>query len=303
MPMIRILLHTPSSCSSVSAAQLVHAQSPFVLFSSSIAPVLLVLSVSAVANSNSGQLLVQALPEFEKVVVRGKSTGACQDALSRNYDYIEFEGGKKGSEVSSTDDCERLCVACACEVSVSNTNRVFRGFTYQPTDLCFCYFDADQSAPFAKNECQNMNAGKNSLESPDRYKSGRDGSGPIEERVGTGGECWKTKEVFSTSQCPSDAPSESPSVSKAPSLSGSPSISPSESARPSTSASPSSSSSPTTAKSGKTPKRSKSSKTSKASTLQIQEMKSGGSPSLSSLAAAGVCGTFAVIAFMLVDLI
>ena len=123
-----------------------------------------------------------------------------------------------------------------------------------------------------------MNAGKGSLESPFRAFSDYTGFGPFD---GTDGDttftCSKVT-TFSTSDCPSDAPSESPSDA------------------PSKSASP-------TAKASKRPRGTKVSKTPKASTLQAQAMKSGGSPSFSSLTIVGVCGMFAVITFMFIDLI
>ena len=243
----------------------VHAlQSPFVMmpfsFSTPAAAALfLTLLVSDIANSNKGRILVQALPDFEEV-----GNGACEDDQNRFYDMISFQDGSGGAVVESKDDCERLCVSCACEVSVSNTNRVFRGFDYSVPppgvgpSYCTCYFDDDPSADFTKNECKNMNAGKDSLESAFTYYSGFRGSGPIGGANADGNPYRECSKVTTSSA----------------------------------------------AKASKRPRGTKGCKTPKtSSSLQVQQMKSGASPSLSSLTAVGVCGTFAVITFMFIDLI
>ena len=250
------------------------------------AALFLTLLVSDVANSNNnkGRIFVQALPEFTNIGV-----GWCLDVSGNYYDNIGFQNGRFGAEISSKADCERLCVRCACEVSVSNANKQFHGFHYRPASfLCFCLFDED-GGTFTGNGCKNMDAGKDRLESPYLYFLGGDGTGEIDGTDGeeaTAGQCSKTVTTFSTEDCPSDAPSESPSDA--------PSIVPSESTSP-------------TSKASKRPKAKgpKASKTPKASSinLQTQEMKSGGSPSFSPLSAVGFCGTFAVIMFMFIDLI
>eukprot|EP00986_Skeletonema_menzelii_P018804 scaffold26722_cov200-Skeletonema_menzelii.AAC.1 len=281
----------------------VHAQqSPFVMppfsFSTPAAVALfLTLLVSDVANSNTGRILVQAVPDFRFV-----GNGACQDGSSSNYyDYIGFVHGLNGVVVTSKDDCERLCVTCACEVSVRNTNRQFRGFAHTPNDQvpgCFCYFDDDPSN--FSNECENIDAGKGFSESPFVYVSNRAGNDAIVTSNNESSDCWATVTIFDTSDdCPSDAPSESPSDAPSESPSDAPVIAPSESPSdtPSKSASP-------TAKASKHPKGPKSSKMPKSSSsLQTQAMKSGGSPSFSPLSIVGVCGMFAVITFIFVDLI
>ena len=287
----------------------VHAQlSPFVMmpcsFSTPAAALFLTLLVSDVAAT---------LPDFEVV-----GTGACEDDQNRFYDYFLFQNGS-GAVVTSKDDCARLCVPCACEVSVSNTNRQFRGFVYVPTALgqpaCACYFDDDPSADFTGSECQNMNAGKCNPESQSAHVSDRSGTGVIDSSFTSAtSECSRTVTTFSTEDCPiikedcpSEVPSESPVISPSESPSDAPVISPSESPSGAPSESPSdapSKSASPTAKASKHPKGPKSSKMPKSSSsLQTQEMKSGGSPSFSPLSIVGVCGMFAVITFIFVDLI
>ena len=298
----------------------VHAQqSPSVMmpfsFSTPAAALFLTLLVSDVANSNKGRSLVQALPDFEVV-----DDGFCRDVNGNSYDNIGFTNGRFGAVVTSKDDCARLCVPCACEV----TNKQFRGFVYIPTPTlqfsCYCVFD-DDGVAFTANECKNIDAGKVSLESATFYFLGGAGDGEIDGTNGdTSVECSKTVTTFSTEDCPSDVPSESPSdapiiapsespsdaplesPSDAPleSPSDAPSIAPSEypSDTPSESASPTAK-----AKARKKSRGPKAPKAPKASSLQVQAMKSGGSPSFSPLTIVGVCGTFAVITFMLVDLI
>ena len=321
MKLLLVLAAFPTFVRQVHAQQSPFVMPPFSLSTPAAAALFLTLLVSDVAAT---------LPDFEVV-----GNGACLDGSSpRNrYDYILFLNGY-GAVVTSKDDCARLCVPCACEV----TNRQFRGFGYVPTlasandePACACFFDDDPSA-FTGSECQNMNAGKCNPESRFRngYVSYRSGTGVIDSSSSdTDAECLRTVTTFSTEDCPiikedcpSEVPSESPVIAPSESPSESPVIAPSESPSdapviapsespsdapviaPSESPSdtPSKSASPT-AKASKHPKGPKSSKMPKASSLQTQAMKSGGAPSFSPLCAVGVCGTFAVIMFMFIDLI
>ena len=148
---------------------------------------------------------MQAVPNFEVV-----GDGACRDAGGSEYDTIAFLNGQFGAEISSKDDCVRLCVSCACEVMVSNNNRQFRGFVYVPSSsACACYFDDDTN--FDSTECQNMDAGKGFLESRLGFQSWHGGSGPIGGSTGDpDAECLRpVVRPFSTSECSSDTPSGS----------------------------------------------------------------------------------------------
>jgi len=198
------------------AQRQVHAQPPLLRFST---PALALILASE---------FVQAQPpEFEVV-----GDGACLDCGAGNgnvYDYIEFVDGS-GATVTSKDECESLCVACASEVSSSNANREFRGFVWLPSSLgCACYFD-DDSVDFT-NECQNMSTCSGAA-SPNGYVTDRNGNGVMCSSNGnTLSECSKLTAPFPSNyvptECPSSVPSTSPSTTPSEVPSDIPSTSPS----------------------------------------------------------------------------
>jgi len=204
------------------AQRQVHAQPPLLRFST---PALALILVSE---------FVQAQPpEFEVV-----GDGACLDCGAGNgndYDYIEFMNGS-GATVTSKDECESLCLACASEVSSSNPNREFRGIVWAPSILdCTCYFD-DDSVDFT-NECQNMSTCSGAA-SPTSYESERSGNGVMCSSTGnTFSECSKLTAPFPSNyvpaECPSSVPSTSPSTTPSEVPSEFPSTSPSSSSMPS----------------------------------------------------------------------
>ena len=240
-------------------------------------------------------------------VVGNVGDGTCQDGnqpITRNYPYVTYSG-VSGDSVSDVDECATKCNECVAVdfplVGMSHNPNYARGY-------CDCYVSQTGSLNFSKfsNSGPCFSA---------FTEDGNSGTGPI---AGTFPFADGTTCYCREGQCPGDtdapsiAPSESPIArpsdipSVAPSIpapSDIPSVSPSTPA-PSDipSAAPSSSS---ISKASKRPKGPKASKMPKASSsLQVQQMKSGG-PSFSSLSVAGVCGTFAVviITFMFIDLI
>ena len=193
---------------------------PFLRFSTS-ALALLFMSIA-----NSGQILVQAQPPDFQLV----GNGACRDCSGTGsngeYDKIDFRHGTSGATITSADDCVRLCVACAVEVSSGNPNREFRGFVFvdgvSTGYECACYFD-DDTVDFT-NECQNIVTTCSGVaESPFRYTSNRAGTGEMcTSSSNTASECFKLTAPFVASDhaptgCPSMIPSTSPSSSEVPS--------------------------------------------------------------------------------------
>ena len=230
-------------------------------------------------------------------VVGAAGDGICQDESSEDYPFVQYAG------IGTADGCATKCNEC-----VAGDFPTFVGMYYIPSQaVCGCLVSQTGSLDFSQLSGTCYPDGGSSANDLGTGPVARTGPFPFEGVVCTcycrEGQC-PVDGTDVPSIAPSESPSDAPSIALSESPSDAPSIALSES--PSDAPSIALSESPGTAKASKRPKGPKAPKMPKASSsLQVQQMKSGGDPSFSSLSVVGVCGTFAVviITFMFIDLI